>query len=127
VIYTRYTPATVGLLVLGGAVCGFNVFLAIMTAGFGADPVHDFKSGAIVACILLALTSLPIYLAMFRWAGIGCVAMWSATVGCFLLSLFVGAPGMAFSMFLFVQSLVCQGIKSASEKAYAANQTDRES
>jgi hypothetical protein len=70
-IHTRYVGSNIALLLVGAVVCLFTGFMAVMTAGFGADPVHDFRSGAILCDILATLLSVPFYLAMFRWCGVG--------------------------------------------------------
>jgi hypothetical protein len=64
-IHTRYVGSNIALLLVGAVVCLFTGFMAVMTAGFGADPVHDFRSGAILCDILATLLSVPFYLAMF--------------------------------------------------------------
>lgn len=61
-----------------------------MTAGFPADPISDVRSFATVCFLWVALSSIPIFVAMFRWSGIGSKAMWCSAGCCFLLGLFGG-------------------------------------
>ena len=77
-VHTRYVSSNVALLFVGAVLCAVIALEAIMTAGFGADPVHDFKSAAILFDILAAILSIPFFLTMFRWCGIGSVGIWCA-------------------------------------------------
>jgi hypothetical protein len=86
--HTRYSATKIILLVAGALIALFNTFLVVMTAGFGADPVHDFRSFA-AACLLdLALLSAPLYLIALRWSGVSCVGTWGVT--CALITLVSG-------------------------------------
>jgi hypothetical protein len=116
--HTRYVGSTIALLFVGTLVCAFILFMGVMTAGFGADPVHDFRSGAILCDLLAALLSVPAFLAMFRWCGVGsigvyCIAAFSTLI--FLVTGMAGPTGL-FTILLFLQSLICWGITSTSEK-----------
>ena len=116
-IHTRYVASSVALLLGGTLVCLATCLMAVMTAGFGADPVHDFRSGAIVCVIFAALLATPFYLAMFRWCRIGCVGVWCMAALSLLLALVTGmaGPTMAFAILLGLQGLICSGIVSISE------------
>lgn len=73
--YTRYSKSNIILLLAGFCVCILVAFLASMTAGFAADPVHDFKTLATVLLLYLAVLTVPIYGMMFRWSSLGSIAM----------------------------------------------------
>jgi hypothetical protein len=117
-IRTRYTATNAALLVVGTAVCLATGFMAQMTAGFGADPVHDFKSAAIVCDILAALMSVPFYLTMFRWCGVGLVGVWCMAMVSLATCLVTGmeGPTVFFTILLVLQGLICSGINSVSNK-----------
>ena len=116
-IHTRYTPTNIVLLVLGVGLEGWILFMTIMTAGFGTDPIHDLRSGAIVVCLLLSLSSAGAFLAMFRWCNVGSTAMWAIAAACFIAGLF---GSVMFAVFLFPQALICQGISEISERGTSA-------
>jgi hypothetical protein len=115
-IQTRYVGSNIALLVVGAIVCLFIVFMAVMTAAFAADPVHDFKSGAIFCDILAALASVPFFLVMFKWCGVGHIGVWCTAVFSLLVCLVTGmaGPTLLFTLLLVFQGLLCTGINSAS-------------
>jgi len=43
----------------------------MMTTAFGADPVHDVKSGAIMAMLYVSFALIPASLLTFRWPSLG--------------------------------------------------------
>jgi hypothetical protein len=117
-IQTRYVGSNIALLIIGAVVCLATGFMAVMTAGFGADPVHDFKSGAILCDILAALLSVPFYLVMFRWCGVGSVGVWCTAMFSLLVCLVTGmaGPTVLFTLLLVLQGFICTGVNSASTK-----------
>jgi hypothetical protein len=115
---TSYSKKNIILLVAAGLVSIFGTFLVALTAGFATNPVHDFRSGAQVCFLYVAILALPIYLLMFRWCSVGAIAMWSVTVVCFLLSLFSGlllrlGGGV---ILLLLDALICWAIYTESEE-----------
>jgi hypothetical protein len=104
------------LLVAGGVDCLFLFFLTVMTASFAADPVHDFRSLATMCFLYVALSSVVIFLLMFRWSGIGSAAMWSATACCLLVGLFGGVLPhlLGVLLLMLIEALICQAISSGS-------------
>jgi hypothetical protein len=87
-----------------------------MTAGFGADPVHDVSSAAMTAAILASLILLPSSLIAFLWSKIYVVTSWSISGLC-VLSVLVGARGaMLLLVFAFIQALIASAIHSRSEE-----------
>lgn len=115
---TRYSSINVVLLIAGALVCVFTVFLLIMTAGFGADPVHDYRSFVIVSLLCVGLLSAPAYLLMLRWSNIGSIAMWSVASCCLLIAIVGGIVFHFLGMvvLLLVEALICSAINSGSEK-----------
>jgi hypothetical protein len=122
-IQTRYVGSNIALLLVGAVVCLATGFMAVMTAGFGAGPVHDFKSAAILCDILAALFSVPFYLATFRWCGVGSVGVWCAALVSLVSCLVTGmaGPTVLFTLLLALQGLICTGINSASTKRELAH------
>jgi len=116
--HTSYSGSNIALLFAGVIDAVFIAFLAAMTAGFAADPVHDVKSFATVCFLWVALSSAPIFLTMFRWSGIGSKAMWYSTGCCFLLGLFGGVLPhlLGVLLLMLIEGLICQAIDSASRK-----------
>jgi hypothetical protein len=93
--------------------------MAVMTAGFGADPVHDLKSAAVVCALLAALLSTPFYLAMFRWCGLGMIGVCCAALVSLSSCLATGmtGPTVLITLLLGLQALICYGIYSASTES----------
>jgi hypothetical protein len=116
VTHTRYKTTNTLLLIAGGLVCLFTTFLAVMTAGFGADPAHDFKSYMVVGLLFVSLASVPSYLLMFRWCGIGEAAMWVITAIAFFLMLLGGMNFFGLVLSLIIESLIFSGIASGSRR-----------
>jgi hypothetical protein len=115
--HTRYSPANIILLVAGGLIAIFNLFLTVMTAGFGADPVHDFKTFAASCVLVIALAAAPFYLIAFRWSGISTVGTWSVTLCCALITLVSGelTHFSGLLILLTIQSLIMGAINSSSK------------
>jgi hypothetical protein len=117
-IQTRYIGANIVLLIAGAIICLIIGFMAVMTAGFGADPAHDFRSTAIVFDLLTSLLSIPFYLAMFRWCGVGMVGVWGSAIASLASCLVTGmaGPTVLFTLLLGIQGAVCYAIYSRSRK-----------
>jgi hypothetical protein len=96
---TRYTATNVSLMVAAGLLIAF---LSVMTAGFGADPAHDFVSTCIVVLLVVSLLSVPAYLAMFRWCLVASISMWCITGLCLLLALLSGLAGPSLALFFLM-------------------------
>jgi hypothetical protein len=119
---TRYSSTNIVLLIAGALVCLFTIFLLIMTAGFGADPVHDYRSFAIVSLLCVGLLCAPAYLLTLRWPKIGSLTMWGVALSCLLIAM---AGGIIFhflglSVLLLVEALICSAVNSESEKTKAS-------
>jgi hypothetical protein len=114
--YTRYSKSNIALLLAGFCVCIFIAFLACMTAGFAADPVHDFKTLATVLLLYLAVLTVPIYGMMFRWSSLGSIAMWVVTLCYFALSIIAGVLPhlLGILLLLVIEALLFEAIKSGS-------------
>jgi hypothetical protein len=114
---TKLSVPNVALLLLGVTVSLLDAFLSVMTAGFGADPVHDVKSAAMTVVILASLALLPSSLIAFWWSRIGVVVSWSIFRLCSLCVLIGGAwGGMVFLVLSFVQALITTSIDSRGEE-----------
>jgi DMSO/TMAO reductase YedYZ heme-binding membrane subunit len=125
---TRYSSVNIILLVAGALVCLFTNFLLIMTAGFGADPVHDYRSFAIVCLLCVGLLSAPSYLLTLRWSRIGSIAMWSVALSCSFIALAGGVilHFLGLVVLLLVEGLICGAINSGSQdKAAPASEQNK--
>jgi len=116
--HTRYSRGNIVLLKAGALVCLLIVFLTSMPAGFATDPVHDFQNLAAVWLLYVAMSAVPIYLAMFRWSGAGSIGMWCITLSYFLLALVAGIlPRLTgLLVLLAIEALICESVKSGSLK-----------
>ncbi len=114
--HTLYSGSNIALLIAGAIDALFIAFLAAMTAGFAADPPHDVRSFATVCFLWVALSSVPIFIAKFRWSGIGSKGMWCSVSCCFLLGLFGGILPhlLGVLLLLLIEGLICQAIHSGS-------------
>lgn len=106
----------VALLLLGITVSLIDAFLAVMTAGFGADPVHDLQSAAMTVVILTSLALLPSSLIAFWRSKVYVVTSWSIFGLCTLCVLVGAWGGMAFLVLAFIQALVATTIDSRSDE-----------
>jgi len=102
-------------------VCVFTVFFLIMTAGFGADPVHDYRSFAIASLVCIGLLIAPAYLITLRWPKIGSLTMWGVALCCLLISIVGGVifHFLGLVVLLLVEALICSAVNSGSEKVEA--------
>jgi hypothetical protein len=116
--HSRYISSNIILLLAGALVCLLATFFAVMTGGFGVDPVHNFRSGAIMCDLLAADLSFLIYLTMFRWCGFGSVAMWCVATVSLVICLVTGmfGPTVAIAILLLLLAYICHHINSSSEK-----------
>ena len=114
--HTRYSPGNVALLFMAGLVSLFITFLAVMTAGFGADPVHDYQSFAVACLVLIALLSTPLWLIMLRWSSVGYFGAWSVTACWALICLVLGMRFSGLVVLLAIQSLISGAIHSRSKE-----------
>jgi hypothetical protein len=119
VTHTRYSSTNIILLIAGAVVCLFNTFLLIMTAGFGADPVRDYKSFAIVSLLCVGLLCVPSFLITLRWPRIGTLTMWGVASCCSLIAVVGGVifHFLGLVVLLLVEALICSAVNSGSEKA----------
>jgi hypothetical protein len=121
-MHLTHTRTNIVLLAAGALVCMFNTFLLIMTAGFGADPVHDFRSLAIQWLLCVGLLSCPCFLLMLRWSRVGSIAMWCVAL-CYSLVALVGGAFfhlLGLVILLLIEALICGAIDSGSPEGSAS-------
>jgi hypothetical protein len=123
---TRYSPFNIFLLAAGALGCLVITFMSVMTAGFGADPVHDFASGAIAFLLYFWLLSIPAYLIMIFWSKVGSIAMWTIAGLSFGILLLIPRDWhyLGLTVPLGIEAFIFQVIDSASSpsKMEAANE-----
>jgi len=93
----------------------FITFLAVMTAGFGADPVHDYQSFAVACFILTSLLSTLLWLTTLRWSSVGYYGAWSVTAFCALICLTLGMRLSGLVILVAIQSLISGAIHSRNK------------
>jgi hypothetical protein len=114
---TKLSLPNVALLLLGIVISLIDAFLSVMTAGFGADPIHDLKSFAMQVVILASLALLPSSLIVFLWSRIGVVVSWSIVGLCSLCVPLGGAwAGILFLILAFVQSIIATAVDARSNE-----------
>jgi hypothetical protein len=114
---TRYSVTNVILLLAGSILCLLNTFLFVMSAGFGADPIHDLKTAAAQGLIMAGLLGGPAFLLMFRWCGIGSKAVWCVAASCTLIALIGGVLWhmLGLLILLLIEALISGAINAGSE------------
>lgn len=114
-VTTKYCTANFVLLLIGIVVALADGWFAVMTAGFGADPVHDLKSGAVAVVLVASLVLLPACLITLRWPSLGANISWSVAALCFL-SVWVSRVAILFLIFATIEGLIATSIASRSER-----------
>jgi hypothetical protein len=114
--YTRYSRTNTILLVAGILVGISTSILAAMTGAFGADPVHDFRSGGLIAYLFVAELTFPLSLIMLRWCGFGAKTMWAIVLCCLAIGLLSGILRRYGGILvpLIAEALIFTGIDSGS-------------
>jgi hypothetical protein len=115
VITTKYCPGNVALLLIGIVVALADGWLASMTSGFGADPVHDLRSGAIMVALVASLALLPACLITVRWPSLGANMSWSVAVLC-CLSVWASSAVILFLILAVIEALIATNIASRSQR-----------
>ena len=113
-VTTRYCTANSVLLLIGIVVALADGWLAVMTAGFGANPVHDLKSGAVMGVLVASLVLLPACLITARWPSLGANISWSVVALC-LLSVWASPVVILFLILAAIEGLIATSIVSRSE------------
>ena len=113
-VRTKYCPRNVTLLLIGVVVALADGWLAVMTAGFGADPVHDWRSGAFMVVLCASLVVLPACLITFRWPTLGATVSWGVAALC-CLSIWSSPAVILFLILAAVEGLIATNIASRSE------------
>jgi hypothetical protein len=113
---TKLSLPNVALLLLGIIISGADAFLSVMTAGFGADPIHDTESLAMVVVLLASLALLPSFLIAFWWSGMGMVASWSIVGLCSLCMLIGARHGILFLILALIQSIIATTVDSRGKQ-----------
>ena len=115
-IKTKYCPGNVALLLIGIVVALADGWLAAMTAAFGADPVHDLRSGTVTLVLGGSLALIPASLITLRWPKLGAIISWSVVALC-CLSVWASSVVILFLILAAVEGLNSTNIASRSEGA----------
>lgn len=115
-VTTKYCPGNVALLLVAIVVALADGWLAAMTAGFGADPVHDLKSGAFMVVLWASLALLPASLITLIWPRVGAIISWSVVTLC-CLSFWASPAVILFLILAAIEGLIATSVALRSEKA----------
>jgi hypothetical protein len=115
VVTTKYCPANVALLLLGVVVALADVWLAVMTLAFGADPVHDLRSGMIAVVLWASMTTLAACLITLKLPNLGAIVSWSVVALC-RLSVWASSVVILFMILAAVEGAIAVKIASRSER-----------
>lgn len=117
-VTTRYSPINFGLVLLGVLLAFADAWIAEMTTAFGADPVHDFKSGAIMVMLIASIAILPVSLITLRWPTLSGVAAWIIAVLCAACVPFTSVA-ILFLILAVVEAMIATTVKNRSEEMSA--------
>ena len=113
-VTTKYSPINIGLVLLGVLLAVANAWVAEMTTAFGADPVHDLKSGAVMVMLIASMALLPVSLITLRWPTASAAASWFIAAVCGACVLFTSLA-ILFLIIAVVEALIAVTVKSRSE------------
>ncbi|MGB9147019.1 MAG: hypothetical protein WCC14_14425 [Acidobacteriaceae bacterium] len=118
-VTTKYSPINVGLVLLGLLLAVVNAWVAEMTTAFGADPVHGFKTGAIMVMLIASMALAPVSLITFRWPTPSVVASWTVALLCVACLPFTSVA-ILFLIIAVLEALIAMTVKSRSEETSGA-------
>lgn len=114
-ITTKYYAGNIALLLVGVVVAVVDGWIAAMTVGFGSDPVHNLRSGAMMAVLASSLMLPPTCLITVRWPGLGANLCWGIAAVCFI-SIWASPLVILFLIFAVIEGLIAIKIASRSER-----------
>jgi hypothetical protein len=114
-VVTRYSAGNFALLLFGTVVALGDAWAAGMTMAFGADPVHDMRSGAVMIVLWASLALIPASLIAFRWPVVGAILSWSLAALCGLC-VWSSPVILLFLILAVVEGLIATNIASRSEE-----------
>jgi hypothetical protein len=115
VIRTKYSSFNFGLILLGVLVALADAWLAAMTSAFGADPVHDMKTGAIMLMLVASMVLIPASLITMRWPTIG-AAMSSVIAVLCAACILLSPVAILFLILAAVEAVIANTVKNRSEE-----------
>src|SRR5260370_40514291 len=115
-VTTKYCAVNVALLVIGIAVALADGWLAVMTMAFGADPVHDLRSGMIAVVLWVSMVLLAACLITLKWPNLGAIISWSVVALC-CVSAWASPLVILFLILAAVEGTIAVNIASRSEGA----------
>jgi hypothetical protein len=113
-VRTTYSPGNSALLLMGIAVALGAGWVSMMTMAFGADPVHDLRTGAVMVALWSSFLLIPASLIAFKWAMVGAITSWGIVVFCCVC---LWASPAVFLVFVpaAIEGLIATAIASRSE------------
>ena len=111
---TKYTSGSFSLLLMGIAVALGAGWLSMMTMAFGADPVHDPRTGAVMVVLCVSFALIPASLITFKWPRIGAILSWSIVVLC-CISLWASRAVFLVLIPAAIEGLIANTVAARSE------------
>ncbi len=114
-VTTRYSSGNVTLLLIGTLVAFADGWVSMMTMAFGADPVRNLKSGAVMVVLWASLVLVPASLVVtLRWPKPGAIISWSV-VALSCLCIWGSPVILLFLILAAIEGLIAANIASRSE------------
>ena len=86
-----------------------------MTTAFGADPVHDLKTAAVMSMLYASLALVPASLITLRWPIIGAAISGMIALFC-AICILASSVAVLFLVLAIAESAIATAVKHQSEK-----------
>jgi hypothetical protein len=110
---TRYSPGNLVLLLLGILIAFGSGWASVMTMAFGADPIHDLRSGVIMAVLWFGLLLVPASAITARWPRLGAIIFLSV-VGLCCVSVWASSAVLLVLVPAAIEGLIATTIAASS-------------
>jgi Na+/melibiose symporter-like transporter len=111
----KYSSGNLFLLFIAIVVAFCGGWVSMMTMAFGADPVHDLKSGVVMVVLWIALVLIPASAVTARWPKLGAIICWSVVALCFA-SIWASGAVLLVLIPAAIEGLIATTIASRSEE-----------
>ena len=113
-VTTAYSPGNFALQLMGIVVALVAGWVSMMTMAFGADPVHDLRTGAVMVVLWASFVLVPASLIAFRWPKVGAIISWGIVVLC-CVCLWASSAVFLVLIPAAIEGLIATAIASRSE------------
>jgi hypothetical protein len=111
----KYSSGNLFLLVIAIVVAFGGGWVSVMTVAFGADPVHNLKSGVVMVVLWIALVLVPASAITARWPKLGAIICWSVVALC-CASVWASPAVLLVLIPAAIEGLIATTIASRSEE-----------